>query len=934
MKWWDFIYFIRITSFGTYFAVILHSPPNKVELMLKFANKPTSLLALFILLVSACGDNSGGEQGESAEVSTAPPDAGDTGDDSETPSTAKITSDPADKATYVLPGQSLDVHFPLPMDPASVESAFHVTDGNGNPIAGTFAWWGNGKTVLFQANEALALSSAYTITIDTSAKAMDGTTSTEPYRASFTTAVATLSNDDIAQVIDLIQNKVGSLDYEGDTSGSQQTLITYLQSIPQLANVTAGENGDVEAVFINGVKYYYHHHSEEPSEPLTSKVSTSSSPATLEEALRKTPSALLSSNANPISQNPNVSYVLPPSRLALIFQQDLGEGFHLITPTVEALLKSQNYSTALMPATLDYFRIMTQIIPEIGVLIYNGHGSKYGDISTDTLVIKEGSPNPYQEDLDAGYIYPGLMDYWENGIKTEKSIYVVSQKGIAKYFDGLLNDGSFVMSVACTSTSEALAFSQDGKITFIGFNNIANAFFYPPAVYTLFDWLLGTNAYQNPKVPASVYENAERPSWVYGIYKAMLDYDLLACGNTEDQRIPSCYMELPLGLSHAILRPTIEYVEMDYDQNALNAIRATIYGNFGTTDLSAVNVVLDGKAQTIDPDPGWTSLLTAGPPPAGMDSWEDVETDANPHAYDFVTVTLPLPIASGKSISVIVNGIESNFVPLTTLSSQNLSYTADISHAVHPDAPLGTFMQTVTCNPLSLIAETHRTRTQYPTDIPQGRKVVFLGDPESSPCRYAFQGTWTKQETSTGTDGDFTITNTVFTLSGSGTETFDSAPEQVSPFTYAQCSTDNADGSGEMSECLLCIYFKGGNFSSISSGGTQNWTLNEANTGTLSVYEETIRHYTDEEGVVHQETTTSEPTQYPVPLYTDDFLCPYTRETGNLGFALPINDDYSVPGINQAANRPLNGSQTDIVPMTLNVEPFSTTNAPTEKTPQ
>lgn len=81
---------------------------------------------------------------------------------------------------------ALDLIFDRNMDSASTESAFALTDSNGNTVTGAFSW-PDARTLRFQPDLSLAAGETYTASVSTAAKSADGVALTEEIRAEFQT---------------------------------------------------------------------------------------------------------------------------------------------------------------------------------------------------------------------------------------------------------------------------------------------------------------------------------------------------------------------------------------------------------------------------------------------------------------------------------------------------------------------------------------------------------------------------------------------------------------------------------------------------------------------------------------------------------------------------------------------------------------------------
>lgn len=100
---------------------------------------------------------------------------------------AKIQSLQAGRSDVAV-GETIELSFPYPMDPRSVEAAFALLDSEGMAIAGGIQWAEQNTILRFDPARALRPLSSYTIQISPGATDQWGDPLQEPYRATFATA--------------------------------------------------------------------------------------------------------------------------------------------------------------------------------------------------------------------------------------------------------------------------------------------------------------------------------------------------------------------------------------------------------------------------------------------------------------------------------------------------------------------------------------------------------------------------------------------------------------------------------------------------------------------------------------------------------------------------------------------------------------------------
>ncbi|RJP50592.1 MAG: hypothetical protein C4583_10305 [Anaerolineaceae bacterium] len=86
----------------------------------------------------------------------------------------------------LLLDSALDLIFDREMDSASADSAFALTDSNGDPVAGTISW-PDARTLRFTPDDLLAPASIYVASVSASAKSADSVALAEGVRAEFVT---------------------------------------------------------------------------------------------------------------------------------------------------------------------------------------------------------------------------------------------------------------------------------------------------------------------------------------------------------------------------------------------------------------------------------------------------------------------------------------------------------------------------------------------------------------------------------------------------------------------------------------------------------------------------------------------------------------------------------------------------------------------------
>ncbi len=97
-----------------------------------------------------------------------------------------MSTKPRHKDTWVSPYSDVEITFSIDMDIESVNSAFKMVDSGFKEVTGNFVW-SNRWRVEFQPNSPMAVDETYTVTIDTTASAFEGTKLPKPYQFSFTT---------------------------------------------------------------------------------------------------------------------------------------------------------------------------------------------------------------------------------------------------------------------------------------------------------------------------------------------------------------------------------------------------------------------------------------------------------------------------------------------------------------------------------------------------------------------------------------------------------------------------------------------------------------------------------------------------------------------------------------------------------------------------
>lgn len=151
---------------------------------------PTLLLVagLALVLVACPLTPSGPDDGADAaddDSADAGDDTGDdTTDDADQTAPTILTVFPPDGATDVPLNTVIEVDFSEPMDTASVESAFSLSDGSAD-CTGTCAWDGNCMT--FDPTADLTMGTTYTATVSTAAKDLAGNAASTQSTFSFTT---------------------------------------------------------------------------------------------------------------------------------------------------------------------------------------------------------------------------------------------------------------------------------------------------------------------------------------------------------------------------------------------------------------------------------------------------------------------------------------------------------------------------------------------------------------------------------------------------------------------------------------------------------------------------------------------------------------------------------------------------------------------------
>ena len=99
-----------------------------------------------------------------------------------------VSSIPYNGQTGLVLNQPISITFNQPMDRASTEKAFSLSDPNGQTVAGTFAWAADGTGFDFTPGQLLARSTNYSAKVEASALAASGNTPlAQPFGINFTT---------------------------------------------------------------------------------------------------------------------------------------------------------------------------------------------------------------------------------------------------------------------------------------------------------------------------------------------------------------------------------------------------------------------------------------------------------------------------------------------------------------------------------------------------------------------------------------------------------------------------------------------------------------------------------------------------------------------------------------------------------------------------
>ncbi len=155
---------------------------------------PTLLLVVGLALVLvACpfptsspdgGTDTSGDESADTDEDTGDDTGDDTTDDGDQTAPTILSVLPPDGATDVPLNTVIEVDFSEPMDTASVERAFSLSDGS-TDCTGTCAWEGNCMT--FDPTADLTMGTTYTATVSTVAKDLAGNAASTQSTFSFTT---------------------------------------------------------------------------------------------------------------------------------------------------------------------------------------------------------------------------------------------------------------------------------------------------------------------------------------------------------------------------------------------------------------------------------------------------------------------------------------------------------------------------------------------------------------------------------------------------------------------------------------------------------------------------------------------------------------------------------------------------------------------------
>ncbi len=679
-----------------------------------------------------------------------------------------VETSPWHGKTYVGVKRPLRIAFDQVMDTASVETAFRMTSLDGDQVLGSFEWSSDNTVMKFTPTSPLALDTTYTVNISSGTSVDTGYT-LAPYILTFTTSTEASDFGEMREALELIKTKLAELSYI-ETVDDLKALQAYIATLEAFGDsVIDEEHLCILATLKNGIEYTYCREPapEEESQNAAAKTAsaeTESLPAAsipISTAVSSnTPETTSSTTSGSMNKVTTPSYTLPDSKTVYLGETYLGYQQSSPISDIKTWLQEKGYTPLVIDPTVETFRQMRNLpTKSIGGLYINGHsGYTMGSYVTSAgkensywvMSLQTNTPvpqteeglAPYQEELEEGIliIAPIAISWSESGEVTGISeyFYVTEDYGIPRYFKGRFANHSLIYINGCTSIELVDGFKEaagDALFTFMGHTLPPDAYPANDAVRSFFSGMLGKE-YRNPRVTEATYTPPARPFWVSGV----MDNKMYGAANVDYVNDNVVLMEATQK-SRALLRPTISSLSMDIDLDTYTTM-IDIFGRFGTTDASQIHVYLDGVEIPLHSayEPSLGSAADTVPAPYTTMAGYEILPDAREEDRIYVDLANGNPCGM---LQVVVNGLESNEVPLTCWNG-SANYEANISALYfYPEQgdvmSAGELLQAADCD-FQISGDVHGYRRRSPWERPFGSTLITGENDESSSCTYTYSG--------------------------------------------------------------------------------------------------------------------------------------------------------------------------------------------------